>query len=232
MRMTFGQEISNDALRRVRARWGSLGLGGAGIAPSFDSCGRNVNGTPKMFTYSGIEQAGVGIDFVGRAAKTAAHDLLAEELAGEGAQAHDVRHGLGVPAFREHADGNHVLNLLARLADLPDGVDLLAQHFGLLFLSQLARRLVSVCRPRFHSLRRRWRPSAQSVPRPLRPLPEPSSRCAACARVGKFVDVDLLAVKGVLDAGGRLRAVGDGDHDRRRLETRLSAQAFAVSRQS
>lgn len=52
MRTTFGQRISNPAL----AGSGSttvLGVGGGGGPCSPPSCGRKVNGTPKMLTYSG-----------------------------------------------------------------------------------------------------------------------------------------------------------------------------------
>src|SRR5207244_3094578 len=87
-----------------------------------------------------IEESRFGIDFVSRATKPAAYHLLAEKLARERAQTHDVRHSLRIPALREHADGYHVLNLLTRLAALTDRVNLLAQHFGLLFLRQFALR--------------------------------------------------------------------------------------------
>ena len=40
---------------------------------------------------------------------------------------------LGVPALREHPDGNHVLNVLTRLADLAYRIYLQAQQLGLLF---------------------------------------------------------------------------------------------------
>ena len=115
MRIMFGQLMANPpwpSTASIRV----LGVGGGGGVSSPPSCGRNVNGTPKMLTYSGSNSPDLGVDLVGRAAQAAADHLLAEELAGEGAQPHDVRHGLGVPAFREHPDGDHVLDLLAGLA--------------------------------------------------------------------------------------------------------------------
>ena len=36
--------------------------------------------------------------------------------------------------------------------------------------------------------------------------------------IGEFVDMDLLMVKRVFDARGRLGAIGHGDHDGRRFE--------------
>ena len=63
---------------------------------------------------------------VAHAAQAAAHDLLAEELRAEGADAEDVGDGVGVPALGEHGDGDHALDVLAELAGLADGV----HHFA------------------------------------------------------------------------------------------------------
>jgi hypothetical protein len=59
MRMTFGQLISNSAFSET----GSIavfGGGGGGGGPSPPSCGRKVNGTPKILTYSGDLVARIG----------------------------------------------------------------------------------------------------------------------------------------------------------------------------
>ena len=95
----------------------------------------------------GIEETRFGIDLVGRAPQSPAHHLFAQKLACEGAQAHDVRDGLGIPSFRKHPDRYNVLNLLAGLAGLPNGIHLLAQKLGLLFLGQLAFRPVALLFP-------------------------------------------------------------------------------------
>ena len=49
-----------------------------------------------------------------------------------------MRHGLRVPAFGEHADGDDVLDLLAGLAGLPHRVHRPAEQLRLLGLGQLA----------------------------------------------------------------------------------------------
>ena len=54
-----------------------------------------------------------------KAAKAAPDDLLAEKLGAEGADAEDVRHGIGVPALGEHRDRDDAADLLAELAGLP-----------------------------------------------------------------------------------------------------------------
>ena len=77
-----------------------------------------------------FQQAGVGADVVGGAAKPAADHLFAQQLAGEGAQAHDVGHGLGVPPLGQHADRDHVLNPFAGTARAAHRIDLPAQQLG------------------------------------------------------------------------------------------------------
>ena len=53
MRTTFGQQISNAAFSGS-GRISVFGFGGGGTVPlSGASWGRNVNGTPNTFTYSG-----------------------------------------------------------------------------------------------------------------------------------------------------------------------------------
>ena len=71
-----------------------------------------------MLTYSGSNiPVLIGVHFVGAAAsKTSADHLLAEQLAGEGAESHDVGHRLGVPALREHPYGDDVLYPARRAA--------------------------------------------------------------------------------------------------------------------
>ena len=60
--------------------------------------------------------------------QAAADHLLAEQLRAEGADAEDVRDGVGVPAFGEHRDGDDAPDVLAELAGLADGVHHLAQQ--------------------------------------------------------------------------------------------------------
>ena len=61
--------------------------------------------------------------------RSAAPDhLLAQELRAEGAHAEDVGDGVGVPAFGQHRDADHALDVLAELARLADGVHHLAQQ--------------------------------------------------------------------------------------------------------
>ena len=80
------------------------------------------------------EEAGSFIDVIVGAAEATAYDLLAEKLRGEGAQAHDVSNGLGIPAFRKHTDGNDGLNPFSGLADLANRVDGLTKLLGALLL--------------------------------------------------------------------------------------------------
>ena len=76
-----------------------------------------------MSTYSSVQQAGLGIGRVVHAAQAAAHHLLAQQLAAEGAQPQDVGDVVGVPALGQHGDGDDAAHLLARLARLADGGD-------------------------------------------------------------------------------------------------------------
>ena len=114
----FGQEISNSAFSGIGsiARLGRRRRWRRPVAALVRQEGeRHAEDVDVL----GLEEAGLGIHLVGRAAQAPPDHLLAQELAGEGPQAHDVRHGLGVPAFGEHPDRDHVLDLLARLAGLP-----------------------------------------------------------------------------------------------------------------
>ena len=87
MRRTFGQVISNCRFSAT----GSIcvfGGGGGGGGPSPPSCGRKVNGTPKMLTYSGSKSPGLRVHFVTSVrAQPSPDHLLAEQLAGERPQA-------------------------------------------------------------------------------------------------------------------------------------------------
>ena len=84
----------------------------------------------------GLEESGFLVDVVGSSAEAAPDDLLAEELAGERAQPHNVRDGARVPALAEHTDGDDVADGGAGLAGLADGVDFAAQQFGGLLLGE------------------------------------------------------------------------------------------------
>jgi hypothetical protein len=50
---------------------------------------------------------------VGIAPQAPAHDLLAQQLGAEGADAEDVGDGVGVPAFGQHGDGDDTTHLAA-----------------------------------------------------------------------------------------------------------------------
>ena len=76
----------------------------------------------------GREQVGLGVRHVGRAAQRPAHDLLAEQLRREGADAEHVRHGVRVPALGQHRDADDALDLLAEAPRLADRVHDLAQQ--------------------------------------------------------------------------------------------------------
>ena len=76
-------------------------------------------------------------------AQAPAYHLLAQQLAGEGAQAHDVGHVGGIPTFREHRYRGDVLQFLPGLATFADSVDQLAQLF---FLFQLQQGFDAICR--------------------------------------------------------------------------------------
>ena len=68
------------------------------------------------------------VGHVGGAAQRPPHDLLAEELRREGADAEHVRHRVGVPALGEHRDADDALDLLAQAPGLADRVHDLAQQ--------------------------------------------------------------------------------------------------------
>ena len=59
--------------------------------------------------------------------QAAANDLLAQQLTAEGAHAKDVRDTVGVPAFRQHRDGDDAAGLFAGPTNLPDCGDQVAQ---------------------------------------------------------------------------------------------------------
>ena len=85
-----------------------------------------------------IEQACVRVGLIGGPTQAASDDLLAEQLAGEGSQAHDVGHGFRIPTLGQHPYGNHLLYLLAGFPNLPHGVHLQAESLGLLLFGQVA----------------------------------------------------------------------------------------------
>jgi len=59
-----------------------------------------------------IEQA-FFVQVVGLATQGTANNLLAEELGAKSSDAKDVRNRVGIPAFRQHGDGDHTTHLLA-----------------------------------------------------------------------------------------------------------------------
>ena len=64
-----------------------------------------------------VEQAGLGVEVIRLATQAAPDHLLAQKLGAEGADAEDVRHRVGVPAFGEHRDRHHAADLLAEPTD-------------------------------------------------------------------------------------------------------------------
>ena len=78
-----------------------------------------------------VEQAGLRVEVVGLAAQAAADHLLAQKLGAEGANAEDVGHGIGVPAFGQHRHRDDAADLLAEPAGAADGVHHLAQQLAL-----------------------------------------------------------------------------------------------------
>ena len=75
---------------------------------------------------------------IGGPPQSTAHHLLAEQLAGESAQAQNMRHGLGIPALGEHSHRNYIADLLAALAPLSHGVHGLTKNGGGLFLAEFS----------------------------------------------------------------------------------------------
>ena len=69
----------------------------------------------------GRELAGLRVDEIVAAAQRSTGDLFAQELRAEGAQAHGVGDGVGVPAFAEHGDGDHATNVRAERVGFADG---------------------------------------------------------------------------------------------------------------
>ena len=93
MRMTFGQLISNCTLLDdrldlgLRWRWRRRRTVLRFVRQESERHAEDVD-------VLRLEQACLWVDLVRYAAEPAPDHLLAEQLAGEGAQAHDVRHGL------------------------------------------------------------------------------------------------------------------------------------------
>ena len=121
-----------DRRLRLRRRWRAVFSGlmrqeGEGNAKDVDVL------RLKEFDLLPGHRVGLFFRVVGGAPQAAPNHLFTQQLAGKGAQTHDVGDGLGVPALREHPDGNHVLDALAGLADLAYRVHLQAQQLGLFF---------------------------------------------------------------------------------------------------
>ena len=66
-----------------------------------------------------VEQAGLRVEIVGLAAQAAPDHLFAQKLGAERADAEDVGHGVGVPAFGQHRHRNHATDLLAEPTGRP-----------------------------------------------------------------------------------------------------------------
>ena len=150
------------------------------------------------------EAAGLRVEVVGGAAEAPADDLFAEQLRSEGAQTHDVGHGLRVPALGEHPDRDHIADAFAGLAALADGVHLLAESAGPL----LRGRSVAPFR------RGGFAAAAGGVRFALGFPQDGRIQVEQALRVAEFLDLDLLLLEGAVDAGRGFGAVRDGDHHR------------------
>ncbi|MGH7160565.1 MAG: hypothetical protein ACREFS_10870, partial [Acetobacteraceae bacterium] len=76
------------------------------------------NATPKIFSSFLFEPA-VGADVVRPAAKRPTDHLLAEKLALEWPEPDDVAHGVAVPAFRQHANGDNATHVASGRRERP-----------------------------------------------------------------------------------------------------------------
>ena len=103
--------------------------------------GEESEGDTKDVDVFGRKEAGLLVDIVTGAPEPPADNLFAEELAGEGPEAHDVRDRPGGPALGEHADGDDVLDLCARLTGFPNGIDLLPEVESPFFFGEWPVRL-------------------------------------------------------------------------------------------
>ena len=121
-----GSRAPSDRLRARTSTAGRGVLGLGNLAVAGDERERHAVDLGVL----GFEAAGLGVGGVAAPAQPAADDLLAEQLAAEGADAEDVGDGVGVPAFGEHRHGDDAADVLAELALLADGVHRLAQQVG------------------------------------------------------------------------------------------------------
>ena len=163
----------------------------------------------------GPEQS-VLVFVVSDAAQAAADHLLAQELGREGTQTHDVGDVLGVPAFRQHGDGDDVLQVLARTAALADIVDDLAEQ---LFLLQLLQTLFSRHRDvgRIHDRLQTLLVSLVgcSLFADLRLLQNLRIHPQRPLGSAQFRPVSIAGIEVALDAGGGFCPVANRQHHRR-----------------
>ena len=78
----------------------------------------------------GWELACLWVEEILAPAQRAARYLLAQQLRTECTNTDDVGHGVGVPAFREHAHTDHAADVLAKFPSSPNGVHHFAQDVG------------------------------------------------------------------------------------------------------
>ena len=71
--------------------------------------------------------------------EAATDDLLAKKLRAEGAHAHDVRDGVGVPALGQHRHGDDATDVGTELAGAANRVHHLAKNVGVCQLVDIAR---------------------------------------------------------------------------------------------
>ena len=203
MRTTLGHKISRAAFSRHRLD-GRLRFRRRGRTVLPALVGQEGEGHAEDVDVFRLEQLRIRVHLVGRTAQAAPDHLLAEELAGEGAETHDVGDGLRIPALRQHPDRNHVLYPLARMTGAAHRIHLQAEHLGLLLSGQLARAVFVGVVPagnlgdRFLGGFGRVEHLGVDMEGPI--------------RIAEFVDADTLTVERVLDPSGGLGAVGHGDH--------------------
>ena len=205
----------------------------------FDRHGRYTRGFPSWPGEGNAEQVGVldrlafiGTGESGLAQSTPGH-LLAQQLTTEGAVAEHVCYVADVPAFREHADGNHAVDCLAGFALLADGHEHVANRLTLV----VGR--VGVRREQLGLLgdRLRDRPGLAVggfiEPRMDKDGRRDPSRLASRLDVREEFQVSRIPDRAILVAGDVpvqggcvLNRVGDDDHHRRAPFVGVHRQRF------
>ena len=172
--------------------------------------GQESEGHTKDVDIFRFEQTALRIHIIGSSAESAPDHLLAEQLAGECPQSHDVRYVLCVPTFREHPDRNHILNATSLFSTLANCVHLQAKQLGLFLFGQLTLWAIFLTRKVRSVAQLGYRLSGSfggfknlrvDVQRP--------------GRVTQLINTDSMFIERVLDSRRCLRPVGNSDHHRR-----------------